>query len=218
MRINPRLRIARAFYYFFVPLIRNKFIDPGSNNMKRKFAVFTFLFFMAMQTISAQTENKDVLPPDPADVASIDAIMKAVYDVISGDAGVKRDWDRFRTLFHKDARLIPTGKNPNTGEIAARVITPEQYVQNSGPFLEKNGFHETEIGRRTEIYGNIAHVFSAYAAKNKLSDKEPFMRGINSFQLFYDGKRWWVLTIYWQAETPENPLPKQYLKYKKQNK
>ena len=33
---------------------------------------------------------------DPADVASIDAIITAVYDVISGDAGVARDWDRFR--------------------------------------------------------------------------------------------------------------------------
>jgi hypothetical protein len=58
------------------------------------------------------TETKEA---NPADVASIDAIMKSVYDVISGDAGQKRDWDRFRTLFHKDARMIPSGKNPNTG-------------------------------------------------------------------------------------------------------
>jgi hypothetical protein len=138
--------------------------------------------------------------------------MKAVYDVISGDAGKVRDWDRFRSLFHKDARLIPSGKNQQTGVIGARVLTPEDYIQRSGPMLEKNGFHEREIARHVDMYGNIAQVFSTYASFHKADDKDPFMRGINSFQLLNDGKRWWVITIYWQAETPDNPIPKQFLK------
>ena len=149
---------------------------------------------------------------NPADVASVDAIMKAVYEVISGDAGVKRDWDRFRSLFHPAARLIPTGKNPNTGVTAARAMTPEDYVTRSGPFLEQNGFHEREIARKIDQYGNIAQVFSSYHAFKNKNDKDPFMRGINSFQLLNDGKRWWVVTIYWQQETPDNPIPAQYLK------
>jgi hypothetical protein len=157
----------------------------------------------------AQTTPKEA---DPKDVDSLDAIMKAVYDVISGDAGKARDWDRFRSLFHKDARLIPSGKNTQTGVIGARVLTPEDYVKNSGPYLEKNGFHEREISRHVDQYGNIAQVFSTYASFHKSDDKEPFMRGINSFQLFNDGKRWWVLTIYWQQESKDNPIPKEFLK------
>ncbi len=152
---------------------------------------------------------------DPKDVASLDSIMKAVYDVISGDAGKARDWDRFRSLFHKDARLIPSGKNAQTGVIGARVMTPEEYVKGSGPYLEKNGFHERELARHVDIYGNIAQVFSTYHAFKTTTDKEPFMRGINSFQLLNDGKRWWVVTIYWQAETPDNLIPKQFLKSNK---
>ena len=148
---------------------------------------------------------------DPKDVGSLDAIMKAVYEVISGDAGKKRDWDRFRSLFHKDAKLIPSGKNPQTGVIGARFLTPEDYVTRSGPRLEGEGFHEREVARHVDQYGNIAQVFSTYAAFRKSDDKEPFMRGINSFQLLNDGKRWWVVNIYWQAETPENPIPKEYL-------
>lgn len=151
---------------------------------------------------------------NPADVASLDAIMKAVYDVISGDAGKARDWDRFRSLFHKDARLIPSGKNAQTGVTAARVLTPEDYVTRSGPVLEKDGFHERELARHVDQYGNIAQVFSTYHAFRRSDDKEPFLRGINSFQLLNDGKRWWVLTIYWQAETPDNLIPKQFLKNK----
>ena len=172
-----------------------------------------FVSSVAMGQAASQTApvGKDA---DPKDVGSIDAIMKAVYDVISGDAGKARDWDRFRSLFHKDARLIPTGKNPQTGIIVARVITPEDYVSRSGPMLEKDGFHEREVSRHVDQYGNIAQVFSTYASFRKADEKEPFMRGINSFQLMNDGKRWWVMTIYWQHETPENPIPKEYLKNK----
>jgi hypothetical protein len=181
--------------------------------------VLTFAFNAMAQQQQTPTPPPAPLPSpvaapeaNPADVSSMDAIIKAVYDVISGDAGVKRNWDRFRTLFHPAARMIPTGKNPNTGRAGARVLTPEDYIKTSGPFLEERGFHEREVARRVEQFGNIAHVFSTYEAKNKLSDAKPFMRGINSIQLLNDGKRWWVLTIAWSQETADAPIPEKYLK------
>lgn len=172
------------------------------------------VFIGLLFTVTSMAQTKEA---NPADVASLDAIIKSVYQVISGDAGVKRDWDRFRTLFHPSARMIPTGKNPQTNVFGAVALTPEDYIKRAGAFLEKEGFHESEIGRRTEIYGNIAQVFSTYEAKKKLSDEKPLMRGINSIQLLFDGKRWWVMTILWQQETPDNVLPKKLLKFKKMN-
>jgi hypothetical protein len=150
--------------------------------------------------------------PRPQDVASIDGIVKALYDVISGDAGVKRDWNRFRSLFHPGAKMIPTGKNPRTGVIGARFLAPEDYVKGSGPYLEREGFHEQELVRRVDAFGNIAQVFSSYAARHKLSDDKPFMRGINSIQLFNDGTRWWVTSITWSQEDPAHPLPQAFEK------
>ncbi|MBU1385085.1 MAG: hypothetical protein KKG14_09155 [Alphaproteobacteria bacterium] len=147
---------------------------------------------------------------NPADVASPEAIVTALYDVISGDAGVARDWDRFRSLFHPTARLIPSGVNPQ-GVGVARALTPEDYITRSGPVLERDGFHEREIARREERFGHIAHVWSTYDSVRSLSDAAPFMRGINSIQLFNDGSRWWVISVYWQAETPEAPIPADYL-------
>jgi hypothetical protein len=151
-------------------------------------------------------------PPaaDPADVASVDAILRALYDVISGDSGVARNWDRFRSLFAPGARLIPVGQRQG-GHVGARVLTPDEYVQVSGPFLERNGFHEREIARRSESYGRIVHAFSTYESRRRLSDAQPFMRGINSIQLWHDGQRWWVQTIMWWGETPATPLPARYL-------
>lgn len=162
---------------------------------------------LALQAATAQTTKE----ADPKDVGSLDAIMKAVYDVISGEAGKPRDWDRFNSLFHKEARLIPVGKNPQTGVVGARAFTAEGYRQRAEPAFAKEGFFETEKARRVEIYGNIAHVFSTYESRRAPGEK-PFARGINSFQLLNDGKRWWVITIYWQGETSENLIPKQYLK------
>jgi len=166
------------------------------------FALFTF------QSVTAQTAKE----ANPADVSSLDAIMRSVYDVISGYAGKARDWDRFNSLFVSGARLIPTGKNAQTGIRSARTYSPEEYRQRVEQFFAKEGFFEREKARRVEIYGNIAHVFSTYESFHSLSDKTPFARGINSFQLLNDGKRWWVVTIYWQAETAEAPIPKKYLK------
>jgi hypothetical protein len=161
-------------------------------------------------TTKATVFNTDSIPADTKDVSSPEAIVAAVYEVISGAAGQKRNWDRMRTLFVPDARMIPTGKR-STGESTRRVLAVEEYIANSGPFLEKDGFFEIEIGKRTEQFGNIAHVFSTYESKRAATDDKPFMRGINSFQLWFDGKRWWVITILWQSETRDTPIPEKYI-------
>jgi len=176
--------------------------------MKKLVMLATVVLFYT--TSKATVFNTDSIPVDTKDVLSPDAIVAAVYEVISGPAGQKRNWDRMRTLFVPDARMIPTGKRP-TGESTRRVLTVEEYITNSGPFLEKDGFFESEIGKRTEQFGNIVHVFSTYESKRASTDDKPFMRGINSFQLWYDGKRWWVITILWQGETKDTPIPEKYI-------
>jgi len=147
---------------------------------------------------------------NPEDVESIDAIIKALYDGISGPAGKKRDWDRERSLYYPGARLIPTGQ-PNADPIVPQMLNIEGFIARVEPFFEKNGFYEIEIARRTEQFGQIAHVWSTYESKRSLDDPEPFMRGINSIQLFYDGERWWVVSIYWQQEGDMALIPKKYL-------
>ena len=152
-------------------------------------------------------------PANPADVESIDAIIAAAYDVISGPAGRTRDWDRERSLFISGARLIPTAVEAgrNDVDLAPQTLNVEDYIARVEPLFAKNGFYEKEVARRVEQFGQIAHVWSTYESRHDPSDAAPFMRGINSIQLFDDGKRWWILSIYWQHESAEHPLPKKYL-------
>jgi hypothetical protein len=150
------------------------------------------------------------VPARPSDVASIDAIVASLYDVISGPAGQKRDWDRFRSLFAPNARLIPTGRRADGAQVM-RTMTPEEYAAAVGPQLENGGFFEREIGRQMEQFGGIAHVFSAYDSKRLPTDAAPFARGINSIQLVTDGTRWFVLTVLWDSERSNNRIPDRYL-------
>ncbi|MEP6568484.1 MAG: hypothetical protein ABJC10_01820 [Acidobacteriota bacterium] len=152
-------------------------------------------------------------PPaaNPADVASIDSIIAAVYNIISGPAGKKRDWDRMRSLFIPGARLVPTGPRPD-GSYASRVLAVDEYIGRASGFFEVEGFFEKEAARVTEQFGQIAHLFSTYESRHAPDDAKPFQRGINSIQLMNDGKRWWIVTIFWEGEDDKTLLPDKYLK------
>lgn len=160
-----------------------------------------------------QQQLSNVLPTVEQDGASPDALIAALYDVISGAAGQKRDWARFRALFHSSARLMASVSDTSKGAngSAVRVMTPEEYIKGSGAVLESRGFFERELLRRTEQYGHILHAFSTYESRTKVDDAKPFMRGINSIQLLNDGKRWWILSVLWDSERPTQPIPNQYL-------
>jgi hypothetical protein len=172
----------------------------------RPIIVTLFLVVLIARPAVAQ----DTPSARPQDVESIDAIIEALYDVISGAAGEGRDWQRFRSLFIAGARLIPTGVS-DQGEVRHRVMTADDFVATSGVTMEQRGFFEREIGRVTERFGSIAHVFSAYDSKRTAEDPEPFARGINSIQLLNDGTRWWVVSIFWDSERPDSPIPERYL-------
>lgn len=152
----------------------------------------------------------DSLPARAEDVRSADALLKALYDVISGPAGEQRHWDRMRTLFIPEGRLVSTGLGKDSA-VRYRVMTVEDYIRLSGPHLVQNGFFEREIGRKTEAFGPIMHVFSTYESRHRLDEEKPFTRGINSIQLLNDGKRWWIVSVYWSSESAANPIPAKYL-------
>jgi hypothetical protein len=153
--------------------------------------------------------------PRPADVSSPEAIVAAVYDVISGAANQPRDLDRLRSLFLPDARLIPTrvlpgspsASSPNTDAV---ILSIDGYIARSSA-RSTAGFYERSIHNELQQYGNIVQIWSTYESRHAPVDPTPFARGINSFQLLKDGDRYWIVNIFWDAETPATPLPAKYL-------
>jgi len=146
--------------------------------------------------------------PRASDTTSPDAIIAALYDVISGPAGQARDWDRFRGLFAPGARLIPAAPRQD-GSIPV-ALSPDEYIKRANDSLLK-GFFEREVSKKVDGFGTILHVFSTYESKRAATDEKPFARGINSIQLMQHGGRWWVVTVLWDQERPDNPIPAKYL-------
>ncbi|MFD2561559.1 hypothetical protein [Aquimarina rubra] len=173
--------------------------------MKNYIKIILFCFIITT-TVRAQESTTDYIQK----VKTLDSTLETLYGVISGEKGEARNWELFKFLFKPKAKLIPSGKNKE-GVFGVRYMSPDDYITSSGKWLVDNGFFEKEIHRTVNTFGNITQVFSTYESFKSKADDKPFMRGINSIQLLNDGKRWWVINIYWTQETEENPIPKEYL-------
>jgi hypothetical protein len=147
----------------------------------------------------------------PADVNSVDAILTALYSVISGPEGQPRDWDRMRSLFLPSARLIPARAAKDSPHADALFLTIDDYIARSSGTMTSSGFFERSIHNDIQQFGNIVHVWSTYESRHNADDAAPFARGINSIQLLKDGDRYWIVNILWDSERPTNPLPAKYL-------
>jgi len=183
-------------------------------------AILFFCFPAAAQSPSAKPPAQQQAPPSAApnpsasvpaprtdDVKSIDSILAALYGVISGPAG-ERDWDRFRSLFLPQGRLTSATKNPD-GSFRVRPMGVEDYAKGAGSYFAQHAFYEGPIVNRVETFGNVSQVFSSYESRHTPSEA-PFARGVNSIQLLYDGSRWWIVSILWDQERDDNPLPKEF--------
>ena len=149
------------------------------------------------------------VPARPGDVGSVDAIIAALYDANTVLVDQKRDADRFRSLFVPGARLMPTAGSGNAMRII-RIQTVDDYVRQAGSGLPRHGFSEREVARTSQAFGNIVHAFSTYETHRDSADTNP-VRGINSIQLFNDGARWWVVSVLWDTERPDKPIPPEFL-------
>ena len=174
-------------------------------------APLTLLLFPAAlvaQTPPRRHVSVPTVAPRAADVASVDGVVQAYYDVISGPAGAPRQWSRDRSLYIADLRFVATGfarERPY-----ARVMDHQAFVDGSDSAMVHDGFFEREIHRVTRTYGNIVQVFSTYE-EHRTVDGPVQGRGVNALQLFWDGTRWWVASAIWFEEDAAHPIPGEFL-------
>jgi hypothetical protein len=166
----------------------------------------------APPVVGAIASRTDWPKPRASDVDSIDHILAALYDVISGPAHQPRDWNRMRSLFVPGARLIPVRPGSDTNASAdVLFLNIDDYIARAAPRMEGEGFFEHGVHNQIAQFGNIMSVFSTYESRHALDDAKPFARGINSIQLLKDGARYWVVDVYWDSERPGLVIPPRYL-------
>jgi hypothetical protein len=187
--------------------------------MKARFAFWMLAcsvgFLGIALTASSQEKSnphvdRPIIPARPEDVSTIERIVKASYETISGGVGVPRQWARDRTLYDPNMRFVSVDKDPKTGKVTTSSGTEQDYADHTDAYFLKVGFTERELAQTIHRFGNIASVLSSYESRELASNKI-VDRGVNIFQLYYDGQRWWILSIVWDEERPDNPIPPELL-------
>jgi hypothetical protein len=180
------------------------------------FAVLVYIPWVlsaTAQSATSEVRHHVVIPtvePRPEDVNTIDGIIKASYETMSGPAGQPRQWGRDRSLYIQNVYYVQTGIDPKSRKVISQGMTYQEYADKSGPDLEKYGYFEREIGRSVQVFGHLAIAMSAWEARTDAHGKV-IGRGVNSIQLVNDGKRWWITSINWDNETPDNAIPRELL-------
>jgi len=193
--------------------VGDKFSHCGANTFNLVRTETGWLIANGASTLEFQCERDlaavdvPVVQADPADVSTIDGIIKAFYETISGGKGVPRQWARDATLYTPKSYFVGMGERD--GKVRVGMMTKQQYVNGNNAFLVSEGFSEREVNRVVRRFGNLAHVFSTYEYTTETKPEK--VRGINSLELFWDGTRWWISAVTWDEERPNNPIPKEFL-------
>jgi len=176
-------------------------------NTVRLFCAFVVIVVSGFASPQAQRKahvERPIIPARLEDVSTIEGIVTASYEVISGGPGVPRQWGRDRTLFDPNSRSVAIHVDTKTGSVKAESMTEQEFADRSDASVVKDGFTEREMKHVIKRFGNVATVLSSYEGSigGKVTE-----RGVNIFQLYFDGKRWWILSMVWDEERPDNPIP-----------
>lgn len=177
--------------------------------MRKTFFTLALIFIFSAST-QAQVTRQVARPDYTNDTKDINSILIALYDVISGEPGEARDWNRFYNLFTEDAKLIATSTNKSRSKKGYDYYSSKSYQENFVASRSNMGFYEVELNRVVEQFGAIAHVWSTYETR-EFKDGPPTNRGINSIQLLNMDGRWYVMNIYWSSENDGFTLPPAYI-------
>ncbi len=179
--------------------------------MKYRLAIFIVLFSLSLTAFSQDNGNNNNDNDTAYQLSTVDGIIHALYDVISGPVGQERDWAAFRNLFAENAHMYIAVPDKDSGSIL-KSITPEEYADRNQTRLSDIGFTENELYRITNTYGAGTQVFSTY--ESHYTDKngvEDITKGINNIQLFFDGDRYFIVSIFWDANAKNIEVPERYL-------
>ena len=202
-----RALAAGATLAFFASALSLAQLPPGHPGVKPPTSKGTTAEPNENQFVEDPNDNVPVAPR-AEDVTSVDAIIKAYYESISGPKGEARDWDRFRSLFLPDADLMSVQQMHDSSKLIS--LTPSEYMHLNSNYFENGGYFESEIHREVRAYGIVAQVFSTYESRRQ-AEAPAYSRGINAFQLLNDGTRWWIASSTWDRENPHDPIPSQFL-------
>jgi len=165
-------------------------------------AVFSTLF--STYSVAEEPHAYFCGPENPVEARSIEAIIPALYQIVSGKAGSDKNWPLMKTLFADTASVTPVF-HTKEGKMTANISSVDEFIALNKTIFKDQNFFETEVGNKTFTFGHMANVLSHYESRDAIG-AEPYAQGVNSFQLLNDGRRWCVISVTWDSHSKDHPL------------
>jgi hypothetical protein len=127
---------------------------------------------------------------------SIDTVIAEMYSSVCFEPGQRPDWSRQYEIFAPGARMV------RVNDDGVFEFDVETFRENFEAMIDSGSmpsFWEGEIWRESRVFGEVAHVLSAYETR-QTRDGAPVNRGVNSIQLFQRDGRWWISAMIWRRE------------------
>lgn len=170
--------------------------------MQRSVLILALCATALLSAACAEAPAPDLPATAPAclPAATVDQLPAALDDAISGPGD--KDRTCLRQLMRPDVRLVlMSGVTP-------RLLTLDDWIA----AMQRRGstvLFERQVKVKAETFGRVAHLWNIYEIR-PTADGKATSRGINSIQAIFDGQRWLVVNVMWQAETPADPIPEKY--------
>jgi hypothetical protein len=172
---------------------------------------YKLVFLLIAFILAGKAFSQNRATASAENLSTVDGIIHSLYDVISGPVGEERDWTKFKDLFAENARMYTAVPDKDSGS-ALRCITPEEYAERNKTRLADIGFNEEELYRITNTFGAGTQILSTYELHFTNNDGEQeITKGINNIQLYFDGQRYYIVSIFWDANAKNIEVPERYL-------
>ncbi len=144
---------------------------------------------------------------NPSDLATVDAVISALYESTRHTSEKPQDWERFRSLFVPNAVLVQAASIGSFEYSIDSFIEEAQYFRDRDPTED---WYETELARETHQLDDVAHVFSVNVFGPSTEGSQP-KRYTHSFNLVkmdeherrgssvHQSTKWQITSWHWSA-------------------
>ena len=183
---------------------------PPTTSKKVSQAVTFAIAALSLNTAQAQQQTDYFCGNEnPIEAQQVETIIPALYNIVSGDAGVPKDWHLMKNLFSPNAIITPVFHKNNLPQ--ASISSVDEFIALNKKIFKDINFYETEVKQVSFRYGHMATILSHYESRDA-HDKKPYSQGINSFQLLNDGRRWCVISVTWDSDKGNHHIDQSTLK------
>lgn len=180
----------------------NKKIAEIKKHKMKKVLLLLLILISALNLMAQETMTSDTNA-----VKSIDGIVKEVLRLVSGEKGKVRNWQAMRNLFLPTATFTVLNNSDSLPQ-PVETVSLDNFIELMHDEYYEQGYLECETGKTIDEYNGIANVFQSFYGKDSENKEE---RGINSYQLVYFKKRWWVANLLWTGDANGVKIPKKYM-------